>query len=152
MRIWVDADACPNMIKEILFRAATRTSTFITLISNHAISTPPSPFITKMQVTAGYDVADSRIIKELSEGDLVITADIPLADEVVNHGGIALNPRGQLYTPSNIKEKLAIRNMSDQLRSAGKITGGPPTLTKKNLQDFANQLEQWFHRKKQQSK
>lgn len=144
MRIWIDADACPNIIKDILYRAAVRTKTLIVLVSNHAISTPPSPYITRMQVTAGFDVADNRIVQELVAGELVITADIPLADEVVSKGGIALNPRGQLYTTKNIKERLAIRNVSEELRSTGRITGGPAGLTKKNLQDFANQLERWF--------
>lgn len=141
MRIWVDADACPNMIKEILFNAAMRTRTPLVLVSNHAISSPSSPFITKMQVTAGFDVADDRIMQSIHAGDLVITADIPLAHAVIEKEGIALNPRGELYTPANIKQRLAIRNFSEQLRSSGVKTGGPATLGKRDTQKFANALD-----------
>lgn len=142
MRIWIDADACPKIIKEVLYRAAIRTQTALILVSNHALTTPPSPYITKMQVTAGFDVVDNKILELLEPGDLVITADIPLADGVVSKNGIALNPRGERYTPANIKQRLSIRNFSADLRSSGVITGGPAALSKKEIQQFANQLDQ----------
>jgi uncharacterized protein YaiI (UPF0178 family) len=141
MNIWIDADACPKVIKEILFRAAQRTETMLILVSNHALAVPSSPFITRIQVTSGFDVADNKIIERLQAGDLVITGDIPLADAVVSKGCIALNPRGELYTASNIKERLSMRNFSDQLRGSGVVTGGPSTLSKKEIQDFANKLD-----------
>jgi uncharacterized protein len=141
MRIWVDADACPKVIKEVLFRAANRTKTPIILVANQHLSTPPSPYITKIQVTAGFDVADNRIIRDLTPGDVVITADIPLADAVVTHGGIAINPRGKLYSADNIKERLSVRNLSDSLRGSGIITGGPSALGKKEVQEFSNILD-----------
>jgi len=141
MQIWVDADACPKIIKDILFRAAIRTKTALILVSNHALSTPPSTFITKMQVLAGYDVADNKIIENVQANDLVITSDIPLAAAVIDKGAIALNPRGELYTRANIKERLSIRNFSTDLRGSGVRTGGPPTLSKKEIQRFANELD-----------
>jgi uncharacterized protein YaiI (UPF0178 family) len=141
MRIWVDADACPKVIKEILFRAAIRTSTALILVSNHALAAPFSPFITKMQVIGGFDVADDKIVQCLEANDLVITADIPLAAAVVEKGGVALNPRGELYSEKNIKERLAIRNFSTDLRSSGIRTGGPATISKKEIQFFANELD-----------
>ncbi len=140
MKIWVDADACPKIIKEILFRASIREKVNLILVSNHALSTPASPFISKIQVTAGFDIADNRIIKNLEVGDLVITADIPLADAVINKKGIALNPRGELYTKENIKERLSLRNFSADLRSSGVPTGGPSPLSKSEIQRFANAL------------
>jgi uncharacterized protein YaiI (UPF0178 family) len=141
MRIWVDADACPNVIKEILFRAAIRTKTALILVSNHALSAPPSPFITKIQVGAGFDVADNKIVQSAQPGDLVITADIPLADAVVDKGSMALNPRGELYSKTNIKERLSIRNFSMDLRSSGVKTGGPAVISKKEIQRFSNELD-----------
>jgi uncharacterized protein YaiI (UPF0178 family) len=141
MHIWVDADACPKVIKEILFRAATRTETALILVSNHELSAPPSPFISKMQVPQGFDVADKKIIENIQAGDLVITADIPLADAVINKEGIALNPRGERYSKSNIKERLALRNFSTDLRSTGVRTGGPATLSKREIHHFANALD-----------
>ena len=141
MRIWVDADACPKMIKDILFRAANRTRTMLILVSNHPLSSPPSPFISKLQVSAGFDVADDKIVESLAVGDIVITADIPLADAVISKGCIALNPRGRLYSENNIKQQLSMRNFSHGLRSSGVVTGGPPKITKKELQDFANALD-----------
>jgi uncharacterized protein YaiI (UPF0178 family) len=144
MRIWVDADACPKTIKEILFRAAKRTQTQVTLVSNHALASPPSPFITKLQVPSGFDVADDKIVELLQPGDLVITADVPLADAVVMKGCKALNPRGFLYTEQNIKERLAIRNISTTLRDSGQRMGGPSTLSKTEIQNFANQLDKWL--------
>ena len=146
MHIWVDADACPNVIKDILFRAAIRTKTTLTLVSNHALSSPTSPFIRKMQVTAGFDVADNKIVACVQTGDLIITADIPLADAVLDKGGTALNPRGELYTKSNIKERLAIRDFSTNLRSSGIRTGGPTAISKKDIQSFANALNAFLSR------
>lgn len=141
MNIWVDADACPKTIKEILFRAAIRTKTKLILVSNHALSTPASVYISKIQVVAGFDVADDKIIQNLEGGDLVITADIPLADAVVTKGGLALNPRGELYTKENIKERLSLRNFSADLRSSGMQIGGPAVLSKQQIQKFANALD-----------
>lgn len=140
MKIWVDADACPKTIKEILFRAAIRTKTKLILVSNHAISTPASIFISKIQVITGFDVADNKIIQNLEIGDLVITADIPLADAVINKGALALNPRGELYTKENIKERLSLRNFSADLRSSGLKIGGPSALSKNEILRFANAL------------
>jgi uncharacterized protein YaiI (UPF0178 family) len=148
MRIWVDADACPKVIKEILFRAAMRTKTLTTLVSNHPLPSPSSPFITKMQVTSGFDVADDKIVALLEPGDLVITADIPLADAVISKSCIALNPRGELYSERNIKQRLSVRNFSETLRSSGVNTGGPPKISKKEIQDFANNLDQILMRSK----
>jgi uncharacterized protein len=141
IRIFVDADACPKMIKDILFRAAIRTETMLILVSNHALSTPNSSFISKLQVPAGLDVADDKIIQAMQTGDLVITGDIPLADAVIAKGGMALNPRGELYSHKNIKAKLAMRNISTDLRSSGIHTGGPATISKKEIQNFANALD-----------
>jgi uncharacterized protein YaiI (UPF0178 family) len=141
MRIWVDADACPKAIKDILFRAAIRTNTPLILVSNHSINAPSSPLITKLQVMSGFDVADDKIVQQLSPDDLVITADIPLAAAVIEKGGIALNPRGELYSASNIKERLSIRNFSTDLRSSGLKTGGPSALGEKEIRRFANALD-----------
>jgi len=141
MRIWVDADACPKIIKEVLFRAAIRTETLLILVSNHVLTAPSSPYISKLQVTAGFDIADNRIVQDLEPQDLVITADIPLASEVVGKGGIALNPRGEIYTTANIKERLAMRNFSTNLRSSGVRTSGPAMLSKKDVQCFSNALD-----------
>jgi uncharacterized protein YaiI (UPF0178 family) len=148
MQIWVDADACPNVIKEILFRAAIRTKTQITLVANQLIRTPPSPFIKNKVVSAGFDVADNEIVKLMEAGDLVITADIPLADAVIDKGGIALNPRGELYSKDNIKQRLSIRNFNEAVRSSGVMTGGPATIHKRYLQSFANSLDKFLTRQK----
>src|SRR5258708_3839789 len=128
MQIWVDADACPNSIKEIIFRAAKRTRIATVLVSNQPIRVPSSPFLQNRIVLAGFDVADAKIIQEVSAGDLVITADIPLADAVIEKGGFALNPRGELYTANNIKQRLSVRDFADSLRSSGGNTGGAPRL------------------------
>lgn len=144
MQIWVDADACPNVIKEILFRAAKRTKTVITLVANQPLYSPPSPFILKIQVPGGFDVADNYIVKNIKPGDLVITADIPLADAVIENGGAALNPRGELYSENNIKTYLSMRNFSDGLRSSGVVTGGPAKISQKEIQTFANCLDQFL--------
>ena len=140
MQIWVDADACPNAIKDILFRAAVRTSTTVTLVANQYLATPPSRYIKSLPVKSGYDMADNEIVNRLNPGDLVITADIPLANEVIDKGGHAINPRGERYTKDNIKERLMMRDFMDTLRGSGVNTGGPPALTAREIQAFANQL------------
>ena len=141
MRIFVDADACPKVIKEILFRAAIRAEIKLILVANQRLETPRSPFISMQQVAAGFDVADNEIVLQLTPGDLVVTADIPLADAVIEKGGLALNPRGQLYTVKNIKERLSTRNIIAELRDTGIVTGGPSVLHKRDRQAFANQLD-----------
>lgn len=144
MNIWVDADACPVVIKEIIFRAAERTKTPTTLIANHPMRIPPSSLIKFVRVSSGFDVADNEIVKRSNKGDLVITADIPLAAEVIEEGCIALNPRGELYTTSNIKQRLNMRDFMDTLRSSGIETGGAPPLSQADRQAFANQLDKWL--------
>lgn len=141
MRIWVDADACPVVIKEILFRAAERTQIVTTLIANKPLRVPPSPYIKAQQVPSGFDVADNKIILALQAGDLVITADIPLAAQVIAAGGHALNPRGELYTTDNIKERLAMRNFMEELRSSGVDIGGPSSFSQADRQVFASKLD-----------
>ena len=148
MQIWVDADACPGEIKELLFRAANRTKTKVTLVANQALPTPRSQFIDRLVVPAGMNVADRRIVELVEPGDLVITADIPLAADVVAKGGQALNPRGELYTDANVGERLAVRNLLDEMRGGGRITGGPANFTAKDRQAFANQLDRWLTAKK----
>lgn len=144
MRIWVDADACPGEIKELLFRAANRTQTKVTLVANQSMRTPRSEFIDSMLVPAGMNVADRQIVELVEPGDLVITADIPLAADVVAKGGQALNPRGELYTDANVGERLAVRNLLDEMRGGGAITGGPANFNAKDRQAFANQLDRWL--------
>ena len=141
MQIWVDADACPNVIKEILYRAAERVGVALILVANQPLRTPPSRYIRTIQVAAGFDVADNEIVRQLQAGDLVITADIPLAAEVIEKGGEAINPRGERYTRDNIRERLAMRDLMDELRGSGIQTGGPPALDKGDRQAFANQLD-----------
>lgn len=141
MKIWVDADACPVVIKEILFKAAERTKVLATFVANHSIRIPPSRYIQFMQVSSGFDVADNEIVKRVEEGDLVITGDIPLAAEVIEKGGIALNPRGELYSVDNIKAILNMRDFMDTLRSSGIDTGGPSALSQSERQTFANHLD-----------
>ncbi len=149
MKIWVDADACPVVIKQILFRAAKRTETAVTLVANHAMSTPPSPFVSFLRVSSGFDVADNEIVKRTEPGDLVITADIPLAAEIIEKGGLALNPRGQLYTRDNIKERLETRDFMESMRSSGmEVGGGPAPLNQKDRQDFANNLDKILMQKR----
>lgn len=143
-RIWVDADACPNVIKDILFRAAERARIQVTLVANQWIRTPPSRFVQSLQVGAGIDVADSEIVSRVGPQDLVVTADIPLAALVLEKGGLALNPRGELYTADTIAQRLSMRNFMDELRGAGVNTGGPPTLHARDRQAFANQLDRWI--------
>jgi uncharacterized protein YaiI (UPF0178 family) len=144
VKIWVDADACPRPIKEILFRAADRTATKMTLVANHALHTPPSPHINMVQVPGGFDVADNRIVRDMEPGDLVITADIPLAAEVINQGGHALNPRGELYTTDNIRQRLSMRDFMEELRGTGVNTGGPAALSQTDRQAFANALDRFL--------
>ena len=151
MRIWVDADACPGEIKELLFRAAKRTKTNVTLVANQAMRTPPSEFIDSLLVPAGMNVADRRIVELVEPGDLVITADIPLAAEVVANGGQALDPRGELYTDANVGARLAVRNLLDELRGGGQITGGPANFSPKDRQAFANRLDQLLSRYRHQN-
>lgn len=141
MEIWVDADACPVVIKEILFRAAARTGIPVTLVANQPIRVPRSPHIKTLQVASGFDVADNEIVRRVQPGDLVITADIPLADEVISKQALALNPRGELYTRENIKSRLNMRDFMDTLRSSGIDTGGAPALNQRDRQQFANHLD-----------
>ena len=141
MNIWVDADACPGVIKDILFRVADRTRIMVTLVANKALYVPPSPYLRSLQVPRGFDVADNEIARRVETGDLVITADIPLASQVIEKGGHALDPRGELYSPDNIRERLNMRDFMDGLRSSGVQTGGPPALSQADRQRFANQLD-----------
>ncbi|MDZ7645530.1 MAG: YaiI/YqxD family protein [Woeseiaceae bacterium] len=141
MNIWVDADACPGVIKDILYRAAQRTGIPVTLVANHALNVPRSPFIRTLQVPHGADVADSEIVRRLAAGDLVITADIPLAAEVVDKAALALNPRGELYTRDNIRARLNMRDFLDSLRGSGIDTGGPAALSQADRKAFAGHLD-----------
>lgn len=146
--IWVDADACPVVIKEILFKAAQRTEIPLVLVANHFMRIPTSKHIQFRQVGAGFDVADNWIVQNCQPGDLVITADIPLASEVIANNALALNPRGELYTESNIKQRLNMRDFMETLRSSGIQTGGPDVLNQKDRQAFANQLDKWLAKNK----
>ncbi len=141
MKIWVDADACPVVIKEILFRAAARTGIQTTLVANQAMRIPSSPHIRFLQVPSGFDVADNEIVKRVEEGDLVITSDIPLASEVIDRAAVALSPRGELFSTENIKSRLNMRDFLDTMRSSGIHTGGPPALNKTDRQRFAARLD-----------
>ncbi|KLV08618.1 MULTISPECIES: YaiI/YqxD family protein [Photobacterium] len=148
MKIWVDADACPNVIKEILFRAANRVGIPVTLVANQFIRVPPSPHIKSIQVESGFDVADNYIVQQAEQGDLVITADIPLADEVITKGALALNPRGEMYTKDTIKQRLQMRDFMETMRSSGIQTGGPAPLSQADRQNFGNQLDRYLSRYK----
>ncbi len=141
MEIWVDADACPVVIKNILFKAATRTKIQLTMVANRYLRTPASKYVKFVLVPSGCDVADNEIVKRLTAGDLVITADIPLAANVIEKGGIALNPRGELYTIENIKSRLSVRDFMDTLRASGVDTGGPSAMGPNDRNAFANQLD-----------
>jgi len=141
MKIWVDADACPVVIKDILYKASERTGVHLTFVANRPVRIPPSPRITFIQVASGLDVADNEIVKRLGNGDLVITADIPLAANVLEKGGLALNPRGELYSADSIRSRLSVRDFMETLRAGGIDTGGPPVLNKGDRQKFANQLD-----------
>lgn len=144
MHIWVDADACPGVIKEILFRAAERTKTATTLVANKLLRVPASPYIKAMQVPHGFDVADDRIVELVQLGDLVITADIPLAAQIIARGAAALNPRGMLYSKDNIQEQLAMRNFMEEMRASGMEGGGPAAFSQADRQAFANQLDRYL--------
>ncbi len=144
MQIYVDADACPKVIKEVLFRAAERLQIPLTLVANKLLYCPPSKVIRAMQVPAGFDVADSKIVELVALGDMVITADIPLAAEVIARGGHVLNPRGEFYTKDSIQERLTMRNFMENLRGSGVETGGPPTFSQRDCQTFANQLDKFL--------
>ena len=146
-RIWVDADACPNVIKEILFRAAQRTGVAVTLVANQPLRIPRIPSLRVVLVAAGFDVADGEIVKNLAPGDLVITADIPLAAEVIGKGGVALNPRGERYSPDTIQSVLTLRDFMDTMRSSGNVGGGPPPLTRADRNAFAGHLDTWLARR-----
>lgn len=144
MKIWVDADACPVAIKEMLYRAAERTQTSVTLVANQYLRTPPSTFIHHIQVPQGFDVADNEIVRLCESGDLVITSDIPLADEVISKGCLALSPRGELFTKENIKPRLNTRDFMEILRNSGVQTDGPSALGNSEKQAFANHLDKWL--------
>ncbi len=146
MKIWVDADACPAMIKEVLFKAVERVGVETTLVANRLVQVPPSRFIRALKVTAGFDVADNEIVKRLGAGDLVITGDIPLAAEVIALGGHALNPRGELYSADTIRQKLTMRDFMDTMRGSGLHSGGPPALNAKDRKSFADQLDRLLTR------
>lgn len=147
-RILVDADACPNVIKDILYRAVSRLKINMILVANQPLTIPKSSLIKSVVVGSGFDVADQYIINITTPNDLIITADIPLAAEVVKKGAFALNPRGELYTADNIKEKLSIRNLMDEIRGTGQLTGGPPPLSGKDNQKFANALDSFLAKHK----
>lgn len=144
MKILVDADACPKTIKEILYRVAKRTSIPVILFANKPLYIPPSPFIKFVLVGGGFDVADKVIVEQTEAGDLVITADIPLASDVITKAGFALNPRGEFYTTENIQQTLTMRNFMATMRDAGQITGGPPPLNNQDNQTFANALDRFI--------
>ena len=146
IQIWVDADACPKVIKEILYRAADRVAVQLTLVANQPIQVPRSKHIRSVQVTSGFDVADNYILQQARPGDLVVTADIPLASEVISKGCLALNPRGELYTEDNIRQRLNMRDFMDTLRGSGVDTGGPPALSHGDRLAFANQLDRFLAR------
>ncbi len=145
MKIWVDADACPVVVKEILYRAATRTGVELILVANQPLNTPSSPNISTLQVPRGFDVADDEIVKQLDAGDLVITSDIPLAAEVIEKGGHALSPRGERHTKENIGGRLNMRDFLDTMRSSGvEMSGGPAAFSQRDKQTFANNLDRFL--------
>lgn len=146
MHIWVDADACPNVIKEILFRVAQKRELPLTLVANQHLPVPPSTFIKSIQVAAGFDVADNYIAQHAVAGDVVVTADIPLAADIVDKQAFGINPRGELYTEQNIRQKLGMRNFMEELRNTGQVSGGPPPLDHRDRQAFANTLDRLLTR------
>ena len=148
MQIWVDGDACPGDAKSLLFKAAVNRKVQVTVVANQSIATPKSPFIATIVVPSGMNVADRKIVELVAAGDLVVTADIPLAADVVAKGGLALNPRGELYSDDNIGGRLAMRDLIDELRGAGLVTGGPSGYSPKDRQAFANQLDKWLSKKR----
>ncbi|MFO7858040.1 MAG: YaiI/YqxD family protein [Ectothiorhodospiraceae bacterium] len=141
MQIWVDADACPGVVRTILFRAAERTGVALTLVANQPCRVPPCPWIQAIQVASGFDVADNEIVRRAEPGDLVITSDIPLAAEVIDAGAEALSPRGELYSQGNIRARLTMRDFMDTLRASGVDTGGTSAFSQRDRQNFANQLD-----------
>lgn len=141
MHIWVDGDACPVVVKDILFRAAERTKTPLTLVANKLLRVPPSQYVRALQVAHGFDVADNHIVEQIQPGDLVISADVPLVAQVIAKGAVALNPRGTLYTTENVQEHLAMRNFMEEMRSVGMEGSGPPPFSQADRQAFANQLD-----------
>lgn len=148
MAIWVDADACPKVIKEILYRAADREKIEITFVANQRLVVPASPFLRTLQVPAGFDVADNEIVRRVQPDELVITADIPLAAEVLEKGSVALNPRGERYSNATIRERLTMRDFMDTMRASGVQTGGPATMNQRDRQQFANELDKWLLQRK----
>jgi uncharacterized protein YaiI (UPF0178 family) len=148
MSIWVDADACPRPVKDILFKAAERTGISLTLVANHAMAVPRLPNVRLLQVQGGFDVADQEIAKRVGPGDLVITADIPLAADVIARGAQALNPRGEVYSADTIRALLTMRDFMDTMRASGVMTGGPPALSQADRQAFAGQLDRWLARRR----
>ncbi len=144
MRIWVDADACPNVIKDVLYKVAMRREVELTLVANIPLRVPASPLIGTIHVADGFDEADHEIARQAQSGDLVITADIPLADRIVDKGATGLNPRGEIYTEDNIKGLLRMRNLMEELRSAGSVSGGPAPIGPKDKQEFTNQLDRFL--------
>ncbi|AWL12352.1 UPF0178 protein [Saliniradius amylolyticus] len=147
-QIWVDADACPVMVKEILFKAAQRTQTPLTLIANHAMRVPPSPLIRALVVSSGFDMADHELVRRAQPGDLTVTADLPLADELITKGVAVITPRGEMLDSANIKSRLNMRDFMDTMRSSGIQGGGPPPLGQKDKQAFANGLDRWLAQKR----
>lgn len=144
MQIWVDADACPKVIKDILYRVAERAKVMVILVANQSLVIPASEYINSIRVASGFDVADNYIVEQTKIDDLVITADIPLAAEVIEKGGHALNPRGELYSTETIKQKLVMRDLMDELRGSGEMTGGPAPLNQRDRREFANQLDRFI--------
>ena len=149
--IWVDADACPVVIKEILFRASQRTGMRLVLVANHALRVPASPQIETLQVPQGFDVADNEIVKRLCAGDLVVTSDIPLAAEVIEQGAHALNPRGERYSKENVRARLNIRDFMDTMRASGMDTGGPSAISQSERKAFAGELDRFLVRAQRDS-
>lgn len=143
-KVWVDADACPKPVKEILFRAAERLKFELILVANQSMYTPPSAYIKAIRVASGFDVADDSIVQAMQAGDLIITADIPLAADVIAKGGCALNPRGEMYTKDTIKQRLSMRDFMEELRGSGVQTGGPAPMSLTDRQAFANALDRWL--------
>ncbi|UCX04978.1 YaiI/YqxD family protein [Shewanella glacialimarina] len=143
-KIWVDADACPNPVKEMLFRAAERKSVNIILVANQMIKIPISPFIKMIRVSSGFDEADNYIVEQLHQGDLVITADIPLASDAIDKGALAINPRGNVYTTENIKQTVTMRDFMEEMRSSGVHTQGPNTFSQTDKHAFAQSLDKWL--------
>jgi hypothetical protein len=147
MAIWVDADSCPNVIKEILFRAAGRARIRVTFVANKPVRVPPSPWLRSVQVDGGFDAADRGILERMAREDLVVTADVPLAAAVIERGGLALTPRGERYTPDNVRERLSIRDFTETLRGGGLVSGGAAALDARDRQRFANALDAWLARR-----